>query len=157
MGLQVVLDRVERRITEVVGKAGQRIPNFGFGEAAKFKHEELPRVTWVPQQGPVSMGDERTSNNRKLWKRRLGLQVRIWCADFGETEVLAAQVFAAFTFVHGGRYTLRSEAWDTDGAMTKGCLGVFMLEVQLAFSDDAQKTVDGTGTPLTPEITNEIG
>lgn len=156
MGLRKVLDAVEARVATVVGQTGGKQPNFGLGEAAKYKSEAPPRVTWVPLQGPATVGDEQTAAVRKLWKRHLQLEVRIWCEEFEDVETLAAHVWAAFTRVHGGRYALRSEAWDTSGTLKLGVRGIFLLDVRLAFDDEPNKVVDGTGTPLGVDISTEI-
>lgn len=159
MGLSAILAQVETRVAEVVGKLGDRLPNFGFGEAARYKSEALPRVTWVPMSGAVKEGDAKTNADRAarhLWARRLQVQVRVWAEDYDSAEALVGHVFAAFTYVRNGNYGVLSETWDTSGALKSGVLAVFLIEVRMPFADEPPKTVGGDGTPLGTDLTEEI-
>lgn len=161
MGLSSILAAVEKRVVEVVGKRGDRVPNFGFGENAKYKTEALPRVTWVPLQGPIGKVANNRANAdqaaRQLWNRSLQIQARIWADDYDAVEALAAHVFAAFTFVRNANYGLVSEAWDTSGSLKRGVLAVFIVRVDMPFTDEPSKTVDGTETPLGTDLSEEMG
>lgn len=153
MGLRVVLDAVELRISDVVGAAGGPMPNFQFGVKGKYIDEAPPRITWVPVQGRVTPADQhsgsRIRNPRQLWTRNLQIQSRIWTESYEDTEALAQHVLAAFTAEQYGSYTPISEEWDTTGVLEQGCLAVFVIELRLPFVDETLQTIQPTAAPVT--------
>lgn len=139
MGLVSVFKDVEARVTEIVGSIGEKIPNMGLGENAKFKHEAPPRIVWVPTAGPIKKpnqaGGDQRSNPRQLWLRELNVQARIWHVDIESAEALAGHMLAAMSEGQHGAHRVMGEAWDTSGVQQLGVQLVLTLAIQLPFTD----------------------
>lgn len=155
--LTSVFEDTQARLTTIVVGLGEKIPNMGLGENAKFKHESPPRIVWVPTGGAVGKanqaGGNQRSNPRQLWLRSLQVQARIWHVDIAQVENLANHMIAAMTEGLSGGYKVLGEAWDTSGAMQLGVQCVLTLQIDLPFTDEVGATTTVGSADLTKGFT----
>lgn len=152
--IQACFDAVEARLLAVVGESGEKLPNMGLGEKAKFRSEAPPRIVWVPLRGPVrrarQAGGDQLSNPNQLWERELHSEARIWHEDIPQVEVLANHFIAALHDVlSSGAHKIVAEDWNTSGDLQRGVQMVLTFSVLLPFTDEPSPTVVPTSTPVT--------
>jgi hypothetical protein len=154
--LTACFEDVQARLGTTLGALGEKLPNMGLGENAKFKHETPPRIVWVPTGGPVSKpkqaGGDQRSNPRQLWLRALQLEARIWHADIKQTEGLANHMVAAMHEALSGGYKILGETWDTLGATQLGVQLVLTMSIDLPFTDEVSATTKPTSATVTSQF-----
>lgn len=156
MGLTNVLNAVQDQVTAVLGSLGEKLPNFGFGLAAKFKYEATPRVTWIPMNGPhkpaQQRGDIGNTNPRQLWTRQVTIQARIWHDDYDSAEALMNHIVAAIHRYAVGSYRPSGEVWDTDSAVQKGVLVALTFSIDIPLTDEPNPEVIPNHAPIDGQI-----
>lgn len=155
--IQRCFDAVEARLLDVMGQLGEKLPNMGLGEKAKFRSEAPPRIVWVPLRGGVrrarQAGGDGFSNPNQLWERELQLEARIWHVDIQHAEDLANHFVAALHDVlSSGGHKILGEQWLTEGDLDLGVRMILTFSVLLPFTDEPSPTVTPTSAPITGNI-----
>jgi hypothetical protein len=155
--LQAVFNAVEARLLATMGELGEKLPNMGLGEKAKFKSEAPPRIVWVPLQGPArrarQAGGDGLSNPNQLWERDLVCQARIWHDDIQQVEDLANHFVAALHDVlSSAAHKVIGEDWNTSSDLQRGTQMILTFSLQLPFTEEPSATAVPTGAPITGTI-----
>jgi hypothetical protein len=144
------------KLEEVCTAASAPMPEWDLGWASvQQAHGGIPRIIWTPIGGPAStdtVEGDGVNAPRKLWKRRVNIQARVWGEDITHCEEIGQRLAQALQLVGWGSYGIVSEEWgygETE-VTADGELLIMVIWFDLAWTRAIERAAQG---PIELDVT----
>lgn len=155
-----VCEGIQAKLTESLGSLGEVLPTFGLGKSGLDASETFPRIVFIPRggqiDGRVTAGSDGVLAQRHLMTRHLQIDAHVWAENITAVEILAEQLVVAAKFMLGTSLKGVSEAWDTEGQISDGQVGVFSFTFEMPFASVPLRAVKPTTVAITGNIVAQV-
>lgn len=138
-------------------------PSFGVGAAKLDRQDSPPRIVFVPTNGHAGkdrVGAGRSTgfdNPKNLWTRHVRIEAHVWADTITETETLANHLIATVEEVHGTKWSVLGEEWDTKGTTYEGNMTIVTFEARMPWTRELLPMVKATTPIVAGQVLTKVG